>query len=183
MRCQFCQQEIKAGSVVCDWCGRRQDRPPPRRPLPKDKFPPVRPRPPAGEEPLSPPGAQPRASFPRGFFRWSLVREFLRADPLLATLFIIVGLNALFSVGQLVFSPNAFLPAIFMVLACFGLISFREWAWWVILAIYGLNTMFLFLAVWLIAEGRFAGVPLLLIEAAVSIFVVWVLFKRRSYFD
>ena len=69
MRCQFCQQEIRDGSILCDWCGKRQPgvltTPPPTPPPQRDQPPPAAPEPPeppAPREPLAqaaPPSAPP----------------------------------------------------------------------------------------------------------------------------
>ena len=124
-----------------------------------------------------------KATRAKAFFRPAEVWGFLRRDPLLLAAFILLGLDVLriLATGSFEFFN------ILLVIAFFGLISWRYWAW--CLAVVAVGISFFVTIPGLLVLPKITAVfgvaftILLVFHILVGAFTVIILWQRRDYFD
>jgi hypothetical protein len=174
MRCRYCQQDIKPGSELCEWCGRRQE----------------------AETPPAGPGTSPPASpaifaeSPSDFTwkaHWASIRQALKEDPLLMLVFLLVGFNALSAFAHFMGltsrpGPLAYIADIFALAAFAGLIAWRYWAWVLVVASQALGILLNLMAL-RFAAGHPRAVLWVVFHLGVGIFILAVLAPRKDDFE
>jgi len=168
--------------LLCDWCGRRQEVPDPK----EGEAAAVEQGLQAASVSSDFPRARPSSGW-RGYFRGSKIWPFLKADPLMLAVFVLVGLIALRALlalsglwgwpGFLGIVVNALAIAAFL-----GLISWRYWAWFIVMVTQALAVLFSGPA-FVVAFRKPGLLPIVFLQFAAHIFILAVLWARRDYFD
>jgi hypothetical protein len=182
MRCQFCKQEIKPDSTVCEWCGRRQETKPepaieaaaPPPPITRALYP----------KPAQVERWQNRRSdqIPAG--NWAQFCYFLRRDTALMITFFFIGLESLFSIWALSQGVGNPLLNVAIIVTFFGVLSWQNWARIIAMITQGGNALFAIpVALFSFNEGSFFTGLLFGVFGAGSAIAAVVLIMRREYFD
>jgi hypothetical protein len=174
MRCQFCTEELSEGSVLCDWCGKRQQKPDSTLSKPSVQE---------NQESCSQPNLISEIIAKVGeYFHWTETRALLEGDTLMLIAFILLGLNAIRALLNLLglFGTREIALDIFIIAAFLGLIRLSWWALLMMVLPYTLiSFIFLRLAVALDAEDL---VWKALLQFFLGLFMLLVLLTRRHRF-
>jgi len=175
MRCQFCGQEIREDSRLWEWCGRRREEVSPSR---------------REDHPSSPrtsaSAADPAVSPQPWKIPWEEIRGAMKGDPLLLAVFLLLGFNALRAIADFVGITGPFgssvLSDVFSVAAFLGIISWRFWAWVLVVVTQAFAALAAFLVLPM-ASGHPFWVIFLVVNLAINGFILAVLIPRKDYFE
>ncbi len=116
------------------------------------------------------------------YFRWSEVRAALKRDPVMLAVFVILGLGALTSLGNIAIGGGGLFDML-IVLGFFGVISWRMWGWVLAMLSYGIGVVFIVPTTLLLVHEPGFMTLVIFLQVAMCAFVAVVLWMRRDYFE
>lgn len=198
MNCHFCGQDIKKGSALCDWCGKRQDG------LLQEPAVIKIDEPPSPSDLPTPPESPPSSEIPdealalltededrfaeiieriKANLEWRITWDHLQHDPLLLIAFVFVALGALRALLNLLglFGDRDIVLDLFVLGVFFGIFQIAWWRWLLFVLIVNVIMQVLLIqaAYWLDAGDLALQ---LIFESAVNVFLIIVMLLRwRRY--